>query len=205
MPGAMPGQIAKGHILKRIDETLNDLSPGGGRALFLSRLKAQNPDGSPTESLLTILGDPALFGLRRKDIKHLEKDWFNDNQVDGRRRSFWPSQQPIEPLLRHGMTLAIETANTYASSALPMDVYWICAGDSFEVTTCVGSAQATTLIITSRPEMSDRFPSAFEDRTDLEPIFTARPTKRGPGEDEIRLTQDYVEFVRPKAESAGPS
>ena len=43
--------------------------------------------------------------------------------------------------------------------------------------------------------VSDRLPESFEGWTALDPIYTARPTKRGPGENELKLPENYVEFV----------
>jgi hypothetical protein len=192
----MPGLVTKGYVIRKIDAVMNDLSPGGGREEFLRRLKHRRPDRSFSETLLEILSDGALFDLRPADKRHLREHWFKRD--DG----YWPRLQPIDIVIRHGLIQAMELADAppQGGARLPTDLYWVCAGGTIEVSSCVGPAQVTALVMTPPPPVPDRLPELFVGWSNLDPIYTARPTQRGPGEHEVKLPEDFVEFVQPKAE-----
>jgi hypothetical protein len=191
MPGLMPGHVAKGYVIRKVEDTLNDRPK---RDEFLRRLKARKADGSFAETLVEIFDDKKLFDLRPADIRHLRRDWFD------RKGGYWPKNQPIDVTVRHGFILCIEVANQTGNAHLPIDVLWICGPYDVELTTCVGRGQLTLIVLTPGVPITDRLPESYDDFKTVDPIYTARPTKRGPGEVEVKLDEDDIEFVQPKAE-----
>jgi len=193
MPDGVPGIVSKGRIIRALDAVLGDRAK---RAELHDRLTKKAPNDEYAESLVEIASDSSLFDLTRGEIRHLEQDWF---ALQG---SYWPRHQPTEIVVRLGLAQAIEVASRAGSEQRdwPMDCYWVCTGDMFEVTACAGPGQITVMLLTPPPPVSDRIPSTFDGWTETEPIYTARPRSRGPGEHQTSVDQDYVEFVQPLRE-----
>jgi hypothetical protein len=193
MPDGMPGIVSKGRIIRALDAVMEDRTK---RAEFHDRMTSRAPNGGFSESLVQIASDPRLFDLTQAEIKHLKEDWF------ALRGSYWPRHQPTEIVVRLGLTQAIEIARRTEPDQedWPIDCYWVCTGDMFQVTSCAGPGQITVMLLTPPPPVSDRIPSTFAGWTKTEAIYTARPRSRGPGEHQTSVDQDYVEFVQPLRE-----
>ncbi len=193
MPAPMPGHVSKGTILAKLDEVLE--KPGDQRRIeLLRRLQARNPDRSWTEPVVDILED--VLGLDRSEVAHLRNHWFDE------RNGWWSTQQPIEIILRLGLIHVIQLADAVIGShegtrPRPVDCYWMCGTRDVSVTACVSDLQVTAIVLTPMPPMSDRIPGDYTGVTEREPIYTTRPQSRGPGEHEVELPQDWVEFVQP--------
>ena len=128
---AMPEVIAKGPILKRLE------------ARYRDRVKLQDRIRALKESS----DDLATLGRRRGvltevEAAHLRKDWFS-------RDGWWPDAYPIEPILRHGLIVALEEA---MARSLPIDAYWVCSSphNSFQIDV-TWSEQQLTVIFNSPP------------------------------------------------------
>jgi hypothetical protein len=193
MPGDMPGHVGKGTIVHKLDAAVNDTALGGRREQLLKRLRARNPDGSWMETL-TVIGQSVL-SLIPKEVRHLSDHWFNTGS------GWWLPHQPIEILVRHGLIQGIELANKPDAAGKPrrMDCYWVCGLPHVNVTSCVSPTQVTWLLMTPGPPTSDRIPEDYAGITQREEIYTARHRGRGPGEYQVKLDEDYVEFVQPLA------
>ncbi len=193
MPGPMPGHLSKGTILAKLDEVLE--KPGDSRrAELLQRLEARNPDRTWTEPVVEVLED--VLGLDRGEVAHLRNHWFDE------RKGWWSTQQPIDIIVRLGLIHVIQLADAVIGShkgtePRPVDCYWMCGTRDVTVSACVSPAQVTAIILTPAPPVSDRIPSDYTGATQLEPIYTTRAQSRGPGEQEVVLPQDWVEFVQP--------
>jgi len=194
MPAGMPGIVAKGQIVRALDAVLDDRAK---RAELHTRLSAKESNGAFAESLIEIASDSNLFGLSRQEVQHLKEDWF---ALQG---SYWPRHQPTAIVVRLGLIQAIEVARRTEPNQedWPIDCYWVCTGDAFQVTACAGPGQITVMLLTPPPPVSDRIPSTYTGWTKTEAIYTARPRSRGPGEHQTSADQDYVEFVQPLREN----
>lgn len=190
MPAPMPGHVSKGRTLAKLDKALNVEAT---RKEFFERISARTPDGRWKEDLVDVGVD--LVGLDRDEAEHLRHHWFDA------RSGWWLPHQPLEIVVRHGLIRAIELAGRKRGGGDPkwrdLDFYWVCGISTVEVTSCVSDAQVTTVVITPGPPMSDRIPGDYEGVTDTDPIYTTRHHSRGPGEREVALPQDHVEFVQP--------
>jgi hypothetical protein len=158
------------------------------REQIYERIQKRLPNKQWAEPLLEIAVD--LLQLSPEEEKHLQDDWFNEY------RSWWPTQQPVEIVLRHGLIQAISVANK-DGALLPFDCYWLCGPPSVQVTACASAQQVTLLVITPPAPASDRLPEDFEGHTEVEEIYTARHRGRGPGEKQVHLDEDWIEFVQP--------
>jgi hypothetical protein len=160
--GVMPEVIAKGPILKRLETRYRD------RVKLQERITAlkESPE------------DVATLGRKRGvltevEADHLRKDWFGQN-------GWWPDAYPIEPILRHGLIIALEEAMI---RSLPIDAYWICSSPhySFQVD-ITWSEQQLTVIFNSPP-----VPTAYQDNPlapDATLLVTAEATSSAPKEQE---------------------
>jgi hypothetical protein len=146
----MEGFIAKGNVLRQID----NISKGSDRdqkiADFLEALKGSDPD------YVGILATHAK--LDKADEAHLRQHWFPTNpKVSG----WWSEHQPIAPLVRDSLILAFEIAQ---ERGLPVDCYWLCPeGDQFEVSVTWNERQVTRIILTpptlyESPKQPERYP-----------------------------------------------
>jgi hypothetical protein len=161
----MPDHIAKGTILKRIDE----LSRDRPRLQQLhDALDVPNPKLSAI-ALQFRLVSPS-------EQAHLLKDWF-DSDSD---RRWWENAQPVEPIVAAGFKLAIQQA---LDRNLPLDCYWVCYGeremrccrDQVEFNCCVSDQQVTVIIQTPAPELLSITRPAM---TETDPIFVVKREDR---------------------------
>ena len=103
--GGMPEFIAKGAILAQMDAfSIN------GDLTALRDALLNSPD------TMDVIGDAAHFNvLQTSDqVGHMRNDWF---------WTWWPSEQPVEPIIRRGV---IEALNRAISTKLPICFYWVC-------------------------------------------------------------------------------
>jgi hypothetical protein len=192
----MPGYITKGYILKKLDEAFADTADNGKRERFLTGISAKDATNKWKHSLVEVA--KAVLPLRPQDEAHLKNHWFNVYS------GWWPTQQPIEIVLRHGLiqaiTLAGDGKDSFNKKVTPMSCYWVCGVPQFQVISLCTKKQVTVQIMTPEPPVSDRIPHDYVNTPNLEDIFTVRHRSRGPGEVQVSLDEDYVEFVRPKSE-----
>jgi hypothetical protein len=146
----MPEVVSKGAILKKLD------------AFSLKKREMQNLlaelDASPDPDVADIA---ARYGILGPDERlHLEVDWF---------QNWWPSAQPVRPIVAAGFRLAIREA---LALHLPLDCYWMChtghedpAGGNgsttrtdtdgpVEIAVCTSLSQVTVMIHTPEPGRS---------------------------------------------------
>lgn len=191
----MPGNVAKGNILKDIDKASTQLSR---RDRIIDKLH------NTTDTLVQIGTDSQVnvidkvkkyhFKNQNKDKteeQHLDEDWFRD---------WWKQQllQPIHPILRRGLRKAFDLSkNNSHKKDLPIDCYWVCAGTTFEVVIGQNDRQVTVLILSPPPEDSVDNVAYNE----LEDIWIAKkaPASSNPWEDPDEADEgDGVVVVRLK-------
>ncbi len=202
MPGGMPGNIEKGFILRRLGEVMS--IPGNKQALDDAKrdlLATQPaPNQQQYENPLSELGQTYLGSSHVRDIDkvHLERHWFNPRSG----ACWWIDQQPIDPIVRNGIVQAIDLR--LANMDLPVDCYWICAGESMEVISCVSGNQITLLILTPSVPVPPRLDEPVDNQNyrygNAEDIYVTRPPATGPGEaNQVggTITDDHVN-VRPR-------
>ena len=135
----MPGNIAKGPLLIRMDKFF-EVENRGAAAQFLEDLQNSSDD------LVTL---DRKYNIIRTDEEeaHLRAHWFG---------SWWPDLQPVEPIVRHGISTALQVAmydpDTWERRDLPIDSHWICTSreDIFELYV-TWNARQVTLIYNSPP------------------------------------------------------
>ena len=157
----MPEHIAKGAILKRIDE-FSRRRPNLERLL---QALQTNP------SVADVAMDLEL--ISPSEHRHLVDDWFNVN-------GWWQGAQPVEPIIAQGFILACQQALRHR---LPLDCYWICyseAGgrccrDTVEFFCGLNDRQVTVMIHTPAPEQVLPRPPL----TETEPIYVVRRGETG--------------------------
>ena len=135
--GAMPGHVAKGPILKRIDKFSDYDELSDNKTRFedaIAELKT-NPD-------LIYLGKKYGILEDSKEEDHVKKLWF---------QNWWPEHQPLAPVARAGLLKAMTLSH---DTSKPLDCYWVCAGTHFELVTTVSAKQVTLLILTPPPPVS---------------------------------------------------
>jgi hypothetical protein len=165
----MFGAVSKGTILEKTDQLANNL---GSRMHFHTLLT------DPSLNYVDILDEahrsqywsayPSVMLLDRRESRYLRTKWFPDvpdlppqNPTDldltkylaAFEGSWWQDRQPIVHVIRQGLIKALEEAGYDAaqkpnSAWLPIDSYWICAGDSFEVIVTRSDVQVTRLLLT---------------------------------------------------------
>lgn len=162
----MPQSVSKGPILTRFDQ----FSRSPANLIALKENLAVAGEGS---NLVAILNSHNL--LTADEANHLERDWF-DRDGDG----WWPTRQPIQPIIAKGFIEAIDKAlepTMTGQEALPLDCYWVCGtghnepshladhaqqpqgmDGAIEVTVLWSSRQVTVLIQTPSPGVS-HFPA----------------------------------------------
>jgi hypothetical protein len=151
----MPGHIAKGTILEKLDTYLND--PGTNLDDVLTKLK----DKSKFPKLLDVIDDiRTAVGFTKADLDHLRRDWFDEYS------GWWREQQPVGPTVRQGFIQACELAK--GPPRRPLDCYWVCSDTHhFEVFVTRSDAQIT-LIHFSPPAPLPTQPVPY---SALEPIW----------------------------------
>ncbi len=139
---SMPGIFAKVPITKRVD----DLSQ-----VFLDHLKCdelfetflQDLENSQHGDYVQVLVDYGIVLPGTKEGSeeyHLRNDWFNENK-----QGWWPEAGPVKDIHRQGM---IEAFRESKMRRLPIDSYWICAGQNpFVVAIGWNDRQVTRIII----------------------------------------------------------
>jgi hypothetical protein len=132
MPGRPPGNIGKGSNLTKVDAIANSFR----RQEFLDALNDWGRD------YLQILENYA--GTTRDETDYLRASWYNEN-------GFWPTNRypkihhPLEPIVRASLIKAIEAAK---ARNLPIDTYWISAGDEFKAIITASAQQVTRVVLT---------------------------------------------------------
>ena len=145
--GGMPGIIAKVPINKRIDLLSNPTTFGSHREFerardaFLADLQSFDPNNKGQDYVEILKKHGIVIG--KKEEAHLRNHWFNEDGQSG----WWtrPEYGPIAEIHRLGL---IEAFLMSKAENKPIDSYWICTGNRFQV--CIGwSEQQITRIIIS--------------------------------------------------------
>ena len=223
MPG-MPSNVSKGTILARFDQYCNEDhdvlgTPTRGARVVLNFynlnpdiddwLKAAERDWETEWPV----GGSVMEGIlieNDKDRKHVEKHWFaitrrrGSSQPEKRnqRKAWWPELHRMDRVLKPGLKRALQlclyvdgdTSTTPRINPLPIDSYWICAGEHHEVVSMVSANQVTLLICTPSPTFSRR---AGTFATPAEKIWITRSGGVDHGEVEVEATTDGVVTVQP--------
>lgn len=138
MGDGIVGHISKGPVHTKVDALVNHKDGGrfDRRAAFLDALVNQ---AHTSDLYLQILRTQA--DLAEKHSNYLRDTWYNTST-----KEWWPSLQPIYPVLRQGLIKAVQEAG----QDLLLDSYWApCAGDNVIETLIVKSAvQVTRIIVT---------------------------------------------------------
>jgi hypothetical protein len=184
----MAGPILKGGFMRKLDLALNDTAK---REQFRSRLAEKRGDGSWNEGVLEIAAD--VMGLSSVEQDHVQRHWFDPL------KSWWPRHQPIDVVVRLGVIQLIELANERGPDGRTrsVDCYWITGVDTVQLSALVSATQVTGILITPSRPFSDRVAEDYVGATEREPIYTVRHRSRGPGEHQIRLDEEFCEFVQP--------
>lgn len=188
MPPPMAGPVLKGSFMRKLDLALNDAAK---REQFLQRLGAKQPDGSWSEAVLDVAAE--LMGLSQFEQDHVARHWFDPL------KSWWPRHQPIDILVRLGLIQLIELANEPGPDGRTrsVDCYWIAGLDAVQLSALVSATQVTGILFTPARPLSERVPTDYTGATEREPIYTVRHRSRGPGEHQLRLDEEFCEFVQP--------
>ena len=128
-------------------------------------------EGSSNTSLVDLAEKYGLVSDAEK--QHLAVDWFTN---------WWPSAQPVEPVIAAGFKVAVSAA---IERNLPMDCYWVSGASEgarggegqVEVAVCWSDRQVTVMINTPAPGQSS-MPRA--ELTVDEPILLVK-RQGGPG------------------------
>ncbi len=132
----MVGDIAKGAVHTRVDPLVKNAAK---RHDFIEALR------DPQQSYLDILR--AFTDITAGELEYLREYWYDPNWTHPNSECWWKAHQPIEPIIRQSLIKAFELA---IQKDLPLDSYWICVGNKFEVfITC--SEHQITRIISSPP------------------------------------------------------
>jgi hypothetical protein len=191
MPG-MPEIMAKGPILKKLDDYFQKLTLGELKEQ-LETLQRLGP--YPEDSIvafgqgLVVPGSKLEPVLTEGDANHIRNHWFNENG-----RGWWKEIQPIESIIRQGLISALTVAIYHPETIhysderklqrqlpLPIVFYWQChtghseswatsepsAYDAVEVSVSWSEHQVTLIIHTPDPPTRDRL-------TGTEPIFVIK-------------------------------
>ncbi len=161
----MPGSVAQGPILLKVDAAANDPAK---REAFLTDLKTWTSD------YVEVL--KKHVSLTTGEVDYLQKSWFNPNGL-------WPDLQPIESPHRQGLITAIEVA-TEDEAQLPIASYWVCVSTHFEIILTRTQQQVTRLIITPFPPSLDG--QRLSDQ--IAPIWSIRAA--GPRGEQIVQTEN---------------
>ncbi|MBI3800439.1 MAG: hypothetical protein HY268_26120 [Deltaproteobacteria bacterium] len=177
---AMPEVIAKGPILKRLEARYRD------RVKLQDRLTALKDSSDDVATLGRQRGV-----LTEVEAEHLRKDWFS-------RDGWWPHAYPIEPILRHGLIVALEEA---VKRSLPIDAYWVCSSphNSFQVN-ITWSEQQLTVIFNSPPVPAEYQDNPLaSDATSLvtEQASSAMSTRHKPQHPRRRPTPEWLNAEEP--------
>ncbi|HXZ86241.1 MAG TPA: hypothetical protein VEI82_12205 [Myxococcota bacterium] len=185
MPPVMPGYVGKGVIFGKLDQLLNDPTR---RTQLLNRIRAKNAQGQWSEELLDV--GAQMLPLTPGEKQHIQEHWFDEYG------SWWPSEQPVDIIIRLGLIQAIGLA-TRTPQTLRFDCYWVCGVEHVELVSCLSPGQITILFFTPNAPVSDQLPEDFAHSTQREEIYTVRHRSRGPGEYQVQPDEEFCEFVQP--------
>ena len=174
--------------MRKLDLVLNVHAT---REKFLDRFKAKNADGSWKETVLDITTE--MLPLSAEERAHIGLHWF-----DGY-KSWWPTQQPVDIVVRLGMIQAIELVKQAGAEGAGrrVDCYWMNGFDQVHLTSMISPAQVTVILFTPGIPFSDHIPANFAGSAEAEPIYTVRHRSRGPGELQVKPDEEYCEVVQP--------
>lgn len=202
--GAMPGSVAKGPILARLEEWLNTQTTSGD-SNFKKFKEMWNGSGAVTDPLDfgSVNGPPDLVnpGKIRKilgnlgnDRKHVEKHWW-----DGPEKWF-PRFHPIEHVLRESFIRAYglcydDSTDTYKKD---ISIFWVCPAPRIEVVLLDQPNLVTFLMITPAPPISPYDDYGYTPAD--EGIISIRFTQTGKGEEEVKHdpVNAFVDVVKAK-------
>ncbi len=156
----MPGMIAKGHILPKIDEWI--APDPRARARQAERLLRDTQNFPTLIDVMDNLQPP--IELSEPQQKHLTNDWFRD---------WWPDQQPVEPKVRRGLLEACVLARKLDR---PFVLFWVCPVPQFQVWLAGSKQQITLMWATPAPPgvATGPFP-------DPEPLLVVKVPPLDPG------------------------
>ncbi len=128
----MPGIVTRGSILKKSDAAANDPQQ---REALLNDLN--NWDLDYVEILIK------YAALTPGEAQFLRDNWFTDN-------GWWQNLQPIVVPTRQSLITAREVAME-GEERLPIESYWVCVSDRFDVALMRSASQITRLLLTPPP------------------------------------------------------
>ena len=176
MPGGgMPEVVSKGPIFTRLDGVLSNPTV---RQQLLNDLRALAPADAAG---LAHLGLTYNVFTNANEEKHFLDDWLTN---------WWPSAQPLAPLIREALIATIEVATGASNTPragqnpLPVDCYWVChpghtgapmpdTSDGDVEGSITWSAQQVTFIMHT-PEA----PGDMGSDTGTEPILVVKRNKK---------------------------
>lgn len=225
--GAMPGNIAKGPILEKFDQYVNE-ERSHLEELLLFYLNT-------TKTVAQVVGQGRTRQVQNgphkgnailssQDEQHVKDHWLAEllGPATPKDKGWWPTFRPMGEVLRRGLVQALALCDRVPDpnkapkdwakrpAALPLDSYWVCAGHHFELVSAVGQKpegagknpedhHVLLLILTPSLPISRRVGTFGAD----ENIWVTRPSAVSPGE--ARREEDLakqVEVVRLKTESS---
>jgi hypothetical protein len=127
-----PGTLTKGTVHKKVEALVN------GNPQALETLLAALKD--PTQEYVEIL--KRLAGVTQQEADHLCQTWYSP-------QCWWPAHHPMEDKVRRSLIHALELAK---DQKLPINSYWLCAGNHFQVIVTYDKLQVFRLILTPPPE-----------------------------------------------------
>ena len=169
--GAMPGHVAKGPILERIDELSKDKTRFEEAFTELKTNEDLIYLGKHYDILL-----PDKKG-EQKEADHVKNLWF---------QNWWPEQQLVAPVARAGLLKAMKLS---IDTSRPLDCYWVCAGSQFELVTTLSDDQVTLLILTPHPPVSYANFEYNEPPDEYDPIWVTKHASAGVNDGEVEEAQ----------------
>ena len=144
MPHGMPGSIAKGQLLDKLEIFLN-LSDGG----FENRGKLETELIASDNVIQAAQKAGFVFPVNSED--HVRRHLFGKRPPRPEPPEWWPEHQPIERIVRYGLLKAIALSRLPANRN--MYLYWVCGMETFEVVSCVPENQShlTLLFLSPMP------------------------------------------------------
>ena len=133
-----PGTLTKGTVHKKVEQLVN----GNQQALedLLDALKDEKQD------YVDIL--QRLAGVTQQEAAQLCQTWYGP-------QCWWPAHHPMAPIVRESLIQALELAR---DRRLPINSYWLCAGDQFRVIVTHDNLQVLRLILTPLPNCAPSLP-----------------------------------------------
>ncbi len=177
-------QIAKGGILGRMDLLSRDRERVA-KALAGLREDVEVPLVTLGVEFGYVLdGRSEGKGVDGDEARHLAQHWFDPEN------GWWRDSPDVEQIFRQALIKAGELALEHR---LPVDTYWICAGERVEIDVTLSREQVTMIVKTPMPPTpipDDKFPA-------LEDIWVIQSGELGPGEiEETRVGNVRVGRVK---------